>query len=563
MRAKMMWIGFVCLLVSVAHGGPNTITYQGSVIDSAAQPVADGDYPMRFTIFNTPTGTGSLWEEVENTVAVRNSLFSVTLGDGSPFCALFPNNPDLWLEVAIDLNRENGFEPSEIYTPRQKLSAAAWAMTANNADTLDGYHAANFVLGVYAGTGLVRSGSAASPMLSADTSYLQVRVTGVAPAGRYIRQIYGDGSVLTALDLVATNTITGVTAGTGLTGGGTTGAVTLSADTAYLQRRVTGTAPVGQFIRAVNADGSVLTSAAITTVIAGTGLTGGGTSGSITVAADTAYLQHRVTDAAPAGQYIRQINADGTIVTGVDQTTSGSALGWSLTGNAGTSPSLNFLGTSDNVPIEIRVNNARALRIEPTIIPNLVGGLFANSVTSGVIGATICGGGYGPAPNTVTADQGTVGGGSGNIASGGVYLYTTPTLATGSYLAAGSGSWASVSDRNIKENLAPVDGRAVLEKLSSVPVNTWNYKTERPSIRHIGPMAQDLYAAFGLGDSEKSIATVDADGVALAAIQGLHKMAQEKDAQIAAQQERIRDLETRLAALEKIVNRLAETQAAK
>ena len=89
-----------------------------------------------------------------------------------------------------------------------------------------------------------------------------------------------------------------------------------------------------------------------------------------------------------------------------------------------------------------------------------------------------------------------------------------------------------------------------LERLVSIPIETWNYKTQDPSIRHMGPMAQDFYAAFGLGVDDKHISTVDADGVALAAIQGLYELVKEKDAQIAKQQEQITQLSERLAALE-------------
>ena len=101
----------------------------------------------------------------------------------------------------------------------------------------------------------------------------------------------------------------------------------------------------------------------------------------------------------------------------------------------------------------------------------------------------------------------------------------------------------NTSDRNVKENFAPVDGRDILERLSTIPIETWNYKTHDPSIRHMGPMAQDFYAAFGVGADDKYIATVDADGVALAAIQRLYQIVQEKDVQIA-------ELDARLALLE-------------
>jgi hypothetical protein len=136
-------------------------------------------------------------------------------------------------------------------------------------------------------------------------------------------------------------------------------------------------------------------------------------------------------------------------------------------------------------------------------------------------------------------------------AAGGVYLYTRSDLGSGSYLPAGSGSWTSVSDRNAKEDVNRVDCARVLEKVTSIPVATWRYKGEDPAIRHMGPMAQDVYAAFALGDSEKAISTVDADGMALAAIQALHERAKEQDAQI-------RELENEVRTLRTLVQKLAE-----
>jgi trimeric autotransporter adhesin len=115
----------------------------------------------------------------------------------------------------------------------------------------------------------------------------------------------------------------------------------------------------------------------------------------------------------------------------------------------------------------------------------------------------------------------------------------------------GDSQWKTLSDRNVKENFVPVDGRDILERLSGIPIETWNYKTQDPSIRHIGPMAQDFHAAFKVGADGKHIGTIDADGVALAAIQGLYDIVQEKDAQIAALQENNRELEGRVLALEK------------
>ena len=79
----------------------------------------------------------------------------------------------------------------------------------------------------------------------------------------------------------------------------------------------------------------------------------------------------------------------------------------------------------------------------------------------------------------------------------------------------------------------PVDGYEILEKLAALPISTWNYKSDPPSVRHLGPMAQDFMAAFGLGDDDKVINTVDANGVVMVAIQALHRRIEALEAEIA------------------------------
>ncbi|MBS4029126.1 MAG: tail fiber domain-containing protein [Ignavibacteriales bacterium] len=93
---------------------------------------------------------------------------------------------------------------------------------------------------------------------------------------------------------------------------------------------------------------------------------------------------------------------------------------------------------------------------------------------------------------------------------------------TGAYLSS-AGVWNSVSDRNKKENFTSVNGKSILEKVASLPITIWNYKSEGSTIKHIGPTAQDFYQAFGLGNDDKTISTIDPAGIALAAIQELKK----------------------------------------
>ena len=346
---------------------------------------------------------------------------------------------------------------------------------------------------------------------------------------------------------------------------------------------------------------------------------------------------------------------------------------WLLGGNAGTTAGVQFLGTTGDQPLELRVNNQRGLRLEPTDTDdtvNVIGGSARNSVGVGVVGATIgggvqntiqtktifatigggalntiqtnancatIGGGYGNTiqtnaayatigggcANTIqtNANCATIGGGSGNTiqtnaayatigggsgntiqtsaayatipggrdndatnyafaagnharalhagafvwsdgigtdtvstnansvtfrARGGYRLFSSSASA-GVSLAAGSGTWTSMSDRNTKENFEAVNPREVLDKVAALPVSRWNYKTQPANVRHVGPMAQDFQAAFAVGESDIGITTVDADGVALAAIQGLNEVVKEKDAEIQA-------LKARLDRLEQIIN---------
>jgi len=108
-------------------------------------------------------------------------------------------------------------------------------------------------------------------------------------------------------------------------------------------------------------------------------------------------------------------------------------------------------------------------------------------------------------------------------APGGVRFLTTAASNApfvGVILANGATQWASLSDRGSKTGFEPVRPREILDKVAALPVTFWQYKHD-PGRRYIGPMAQDFHAAFGLGADDKTIGTLDSDGVMYAAIQGL------------------------------------------
>jgi len=108
------------------------------------------------------------------------------------------------------------------------------------------------------------------------------------------------------------------------------------------------------------------------------------------------------------------------------------------------------------------------------------------------------------------------------------------------------------SDRNLKEHLGAVKPREVLDRVASLPIWRWNFKADEGT-PHIGPTAQDFYAAFSVGSDDRHIATVDADGVALAAIQGLNQKLEETRADNAALRADNADLRARLEKLERLL----------
>jgi len=151
-------------------------------------------------------------------------------------------------------------------------------------------------------------------------------------------------------------------------------------------------------------------------------------------------------------------------------------------------------------------------------------------------------------------------------AGGGMKVYTDSDLSqnVGAELPSGSGSWSQLSSRTAKAGVEPVDPKAVLEGVESLEVTTWQYDADDDEVSHMGPMAEEFHEAFDLGADEKRISTVDADGVAFAAIKGLSERLDDTREELAEKDQRIEeleadnehkddridDLEERLAALE-------------
>lgn len=117
------------------------------------------------------------------------------------------------------------------------------------------------------------------------------------------------------------------------------------------------------------------------------------------------------------------------------------------------------------------------------------------------------------------------------------------TPGNGAYLSTG-GVWTNASDVNKKTNFQEVRAAEILEKVAQLPIKSWTYRNEPDTTRHLGPTAQDFRRAFGLGDEDITIGTVDADGVSLTAIKALYEENRELH-------RKVDTLEARLEAIEK------------
>lgn len=109
------------------------------------------------------------------------------------------------------------------------------------------------------------------------------------------------------------------------------------------------------------------------------------------------------------------------------------------------------------------------------------------------------------------------------------------------------GLLTQMSDRNSKTDVEPLDGQDVLERVAALSVASWRYKTDEA--RHVGPMAQDFAAAFGLGDDETHVAPSDVAGVGLVAVQALYERLRAAEARGLELERGNRELHERLSAL--------------
>jgi hypothetical protein len=132
-------------------------------------------------------------------------------------------------------------------------------------------------------------------------------------------------------------------------------------------------------------------------------------------------------------------------------------------------------------------------------------------------------------------------------AAGGTRFESSANGSTGVVLLANANAWSVWSDVNMKEHFRDLDDDELLAKIAAMPVREWSYKAQDEGIRHMGPTAQDFWSAFGLGEDPLRISTIDADGVALAAVRALEARTRELMQENEALRKRLDDIEKRLS----------------
>jgi len=553
--------------LSTASAQGTTFTYQGR-LDVDGTP-ANGVYDFNFRAFNAPTN-GSFFggAVLVPAVWVSNGLFTVSLAFNS---AAFDGSAR-WLDIGVTTNGGATFSS---LTPRQPVTATPYAMIAGNVTgaiplaqlpssvVTNGASGIN-ITGTFSGNGagvtnvdLSLNSSGSIRLGTGDFILNSSPGVGNTPYSVTAADVNGDGKVDLISANYAANTLTV------LTNNGSGGFVLASSP-------AVGSHPNSVTAADVNGDGkpdliSANFSASTLTVLTNNG------SGGFVLASSPGV------GAGPISVTAADVNGDGKVdlisANGFTNTlsvlTNNGSGGFVLASSPSLGSSPQSVTAADvNGDGKLDLISANGVANNLTVWFNATGfnGVFVGTgqFSSASFGTASFGASLGPKlnlynttfglgiQNSVLYSRVAVGGGFGWFA-GGVHNDNTFNAGGGSVLMtltsgglAVNGTFVSASDRNIKQDFSEVDSRAVLEKVAQLPIQTWVYKND-PGTKHLGPMAQDFYAAFAVGPDDKHITTVDESGVALAAIQGLNQKLEKQRAENA-------ELKLRLEMLERLMS---------
>lgn len=350
---------------------------------------------------------------------------------------------------------------------------------------------------------------------NSGTVYVEVATAGITD------NLLIEGSIGTS-DIAGNAVTTAALANNAVTGG--------KVNTAQVQSRVGGTCPTGKAITQINADGSVV--CGVTSLAGIHGNTVG--SANATVLAGKDNQAQGTYSIVTSGQSTRALGMASTAIGGRQVTASGNQ---SVAGNHYDSPYAGGTASGNWSVAVIGLNCAgghysvalgRNVRIRPGTESGAAGAGCDGVAVSGAWGdqgSFVWNGGYdyfnsiGDDRFLLRSPNGFYFGGSG-APSVNIPNNRLINTSTGARLTNG-GNWTNASSRALKHAFATVDASAVLDRVLALPLGRWKYLNAEGEGWHLGPAAEDFSDAFGLGASAQHITSVDANGVALVAVQGL------------------------------------------
>lgn len=567
--AALLFLTLNCLSSSAFAQG-TAFTYQGLLQNSGGP--ASGTYNLTFTLFATNiTGIPISGPVTNPAVAVSNGLF-VTTVDFGPGVFTAESN---WLEIAVETNGGAGFTT---LAPRQRLTPTPYAVTAENLGGIisdsqlpgfqppystigGGYENTNTGSTATIGGGGQNVASGSYSMIGGGEGNDAADQSSTIAGGDHnmILSLSGLGSAIGGGDANSINyTITSIAPFTytsssdSTIGGGFENAIygnyaTISGG--YLN------AAGADFTTVAGGDGN---SAGQQDATVGGGVGNNASGGDATIAGGYGNVGSGTDSAIGGGRENHAVGEDSTVPGGLFDYANG-ALSFAAGYNANANYAGSFVWADDSTSLTFSDTGVNQFRIRAKGGVQIIsGGLAVTGASSpnyqGTSGVYLENSGsaadiYGFNYNNNTALPLMLNSPGGDVGVGG----TTPThlFQVGSAYCDGTG-WYPSSDRNIKTGFEAVSAGIVLDKVAALPITRWHY-TNDLSAAHIGPMAQDFYAAFDIGPDDKHIGPIDEGGVALAAIQGLNQKLESDNAKLIQENDllarRLDELETEVKTL--------------
>ncbi len=561
MKPKVILVALLVSTASVAtHAQPSAFTYQGRLNDSGG-PV-NGPADFEFRLFNAAAAGTQVGSTVAiNDTGVTNGLFTAALDFGA---SAFDGSAR-WLEIAVRPGASTGAYTN--LSPRQPITATPYAvraLTAGTATVATSVSAGGVGSATIADQAVTSSKIADGTVAAADVDAASFNTTFwrtggnlgttagthfLGTTGNQPLEIKVNGARVLRLEPnIASPNIVGGFAGNIVSNGVAGGSIVGGGDSSYPNR------VGGSFATVIG--GRYNTASGLNSSAMGFGNTASGSTATAMgyFAVASGGISTAMGNDTTASGYSSTAMGHGTVAGGDYSTALGQfavanhagSFVWADSTVAGfTSTAINQFSLRASGGLRLSDSTSMEFGTTPRQMLNLYGATYGIGVQSSSLYFRCDSAGAndgfiwyrGGVHDNGYAQPGAGGTELMHLVQGGLYV---------------NGALVSSSDRNAKENFQPVDSQAVLEKVAALPLSRWNYKQD-PTQQHLGPMAQDFHAAFGVGPDDKHITTVDADGVALAAIQGLNQKVEAQRNILEQKETEIAELKARLERLERLL----------